>query len=161
MFEIPRYVEQPAAPAVVPTMEAWYALDVRNASMTGVVTVNDLRIRSYPGTGLELSKLQAGTSVTVIGENNGWFKVTVENGLVGWVSGEYVEWDTSGVHLIAKTGYVNVDSLNIRATPVDGTVLAVLKRDTTFTVLEVIDGWYKVNVDGIEGWVASSFVGIN
>ena len=160
VFEIPLYVDQPAAPTVEPTMEAWYAVDPHNAGMTGVVTTNELNIRSYPSSGVILDKLSMGTNVIVIGENNGWYKVTASNDLVGWVSGEYVEWDSSGAHLIGKTGYVNTEDLNLRVAPVDGTILDVLKRDTTFTIIEVNNGWYKINVNNVEGWVAGSYVGI-
>ena len=160
VFEIPKYANQPVPPAVEPSMEQWYAVDTRNAGMKGKMTANDVNIRSFPGTGTVLGKLAAGVEVTVVGENNGWFKVTASNGLSGWVSGEYVEWESTGAHLIGKSGYVNVDDLNFRSAPVNGSILAVLKRDTTFLILDVSNGWYKVNVNGVDGWVAGSFVGI-
>ena len=158
-FEIPYYVDQPAPPKVVPTMEAWYAVDPRNAGMTGFVTVDGLNIRSYPVSGASLGKLISGAAVTVIGENNNWFKVTVANGLSGWISGEFVEWDSSNKHIIGKSGYVNTDVLNLRESPETGTILTRLKRDTILTILEVNNGWYKVNVNGVDGWVSSLYVG--
>ena len=158
VFEIPYYVDQPAPPKVEPTMEAWYAVDTTNAGKTGVINASDVNLRSYPGTGAIIGKLGVDATITVIGENNNWYKVTVDNGLSGWVSGEYIKWDSSDDEIIGKTGYVNVDDLKLRKIPVDGEILTLLKRDTPLTILEVNNGWYKVNANGVDGWISSEYV---
>ena len=162
VFEIPLYANQPGAPTIVPTMEQWYDIDTSNAGKTGVVTATELKIRNYPGSGTVIGSLTTDTAVTVIGENNGWYKVTTATGLVGWVSGQYIQWDSSNADLIGKTGYVNTDvGLKLRSAPINGSVLDLLKRDTTVTILEVDNGWYKVNANGLEGWVSGLYVGFN
>ncbi len=161
VFEIPLYANQPGAPTITPTMEQWYDVDTRNSGLTGVVTATDLKIRNYPGSGAFVGSLPTTTAVTVIGENNGWYKVSTATGLVGWLPGQSVQWNSSTDHLIGKTGKVNADGLNLRATPVNGSVLVVLERNATLTIIDVDNGWYKVNANGVEGWVSGLYVGLN
>jgi len=57
----------------------------------GRVVVNSLNIRAIPaqnGT-LIANPLPKGTKVTILEEQNGWYKVSVE--IVGWVYGKYIE----------------------------------------------------------------------
>jgi uncharacterized protein YgiM (DUF1202 family) len=56
---------------------------------------------------------------------------------------------------------VTVNSLNVRAIPsTKGTVLGTLKKGMEVRVLEVKNGWKKVQSDGAapEGWVAGDYL---
>ncbi len=56
---------------------------------TGTVTAN-VKLRSAPSTDAELvSGVDSGSTVEITGEENGWYKVTV-NGMAGYISSEYV-----------------------------------------------------------------------
>lgn len=56
---------------------------------TGTVTAN-VKLRSAASTESELvSGVNSGTTVEITGEENGWYKVTV-NGMAGYISSEYV-----------------------------------------------------------------------
>lgn len=57
----------------------------------GRVIVNSLNIRAVPSTNgaLVANPLPKGTKVTILEEQNGWYKVSVE--VVGWVYGKYIE----------------------------------------------------------------------
>lgn len=59
---------------------------------TKVVTANILNLRStYSTQSTILEKLVKGTKVTILDEQNGWYKVKLSNGKVGWVSSGYVK----------------------------------------------------------------------
>ena len=50
-----------------------------------------LNIRSGPGTSYEkVASAQNGAEVTVLGEENGWYKIKYNNTDTGYVSKEYV-----------------------------------------------------------------------
>lgn len=55
----------------------------------------------------------------------------------------------------------NVYGLNVRTTPVDGTIIGKIGVDDVFAVAGESNGWYKINYNGQEGWVSGQFVGIS
>lgn len=62
------------------------------AERIGTVTTQGSRLNLREGSGMNykiIGKLDNGTTVTVLGEENGWYKVTV-NGQTGYVSGKYL-----------------------------------------------------------------------
>lgn len=57
-----------------------------------VVSKSNARIRSGPGTEYErLTSVSNGTILVIIGEEDGWYNVRLEDGTVGYVSKELVE----------------------------------------------------------------------
>ncbi|WP_193224541.1 SH3 domain-containing protein [Bacillus sp. B1-b2] len=122
-----------------------------------------------------LTKLSAGTKVTVLSESNGWAKIKVNN-VEGYVSSEYLTTQDTSTNqpeieepvketeetpqAIEKV--VNVlagSSLNVRSTPsTSGKVLTKLSKDTVVTVMSESNGWSKVKVNNIEGYVSSEFL---
>ena len=62
------------------------------AERIGTVTTQGSRLNLREGSGINykiIGKLDNGTTVTVLGEENGWYKITV-NGQTGYVSGKYL-----------------------------------------------------------------------
>lgn len=62
------------------------------AERIGTVTTQGSRLNLREGSGMNykiIGKLDNGTTVTVLGEENGWYKVSV-NGQTGYVSGKYL-----------------------------------------------------------------------
>ncbi len=50
-----------------------------------------LRVRDKPSTGgLEVAKVDPGSTYKILTEENGWYQIEYEKGKKGWVSGEYV-----------------------------------------------------------------------
>lgn len=126
------------------------------------VTADVLNVRSGAGTGHSvISKVKQGQVLQVIGQENGWFKVTV-NGQTGYVSGDFVTTGgKTGTTVQQGTGTytVNVSSLNVRTGP--ATYNAVIGGVTNGTVLNVTgaeNGWYKINHNGRTGHVSADFV---
>lgn len=138
---------------------------------TGVVTATSLNIRNGASTKEAIvAKIVKGTQVTILSSNNGWYKVKLSNGQIGFASSSYIQVRESlsqneikPVNTPAtKLGTVNVKSLNLRKGA--GTRFAVLKRLTAGTKISVVEtssGWHKIKLaDGVIGWVSSSYITI-
>ena len=62
---------------------------------TGTVTATSLNVRVGPGTSYDvLETLANGTVVTITGNSDGWYRIQY-NGTDGWISGQYVEIQTT------------------------------------------------------------------
>ncbi|MBD1221407.1 SH3 domain-containing protein [Virgibacillus halodenitrificans] len=87
-FDVPRYTNQPSA-SPKPTGDAQYALDRSLEGEIGITT-SALNFRTGPSTSFDkITTLPEGNEVTIIGENGGWYKISV-NKQEGWVSGNYI-----------------------------------------------------------------------
>ncbi|MCF2647699.1 SH3 domain-containing protein [Niallia circulans] len=140
---------------------------------------SSLNVRSTASTsGVIKGKLTAGTVVTVISEKNGWSQIKTNN-LEGYVSSEYLtsittpengtddqtdqeEDKQSEEAPTAVEKIVNVQagsSLNMRATPsTSGTILSKLAAGTVVTVQSEENGWSKIIVNNLEGYVSTEYL---
>lgn len=126
------------------------------------VTADVLNVRSGAGTGHSvISKVKQGQVLQVIGQENGWFKVTV-NGQTGYVSGDFVTTGgKTGTTVQQGTGTytVNVSSLNVRTGPsTSHTVLGSVNKGKTVQVVGEVQDWLKINFNGGTGYVSKDFV---
>lgn len=126
------------------------------------VTADVLNVRSGAGTGHSvISKVKQGQVLQVIGQENGWFKVTV-NGQTGYVSGDFVTTGgKTGTTVQQGTGTytVNVSSLNVRTGPsTSHTVLGSVNKGKTVQVVSEVQDWFKINFNGGTGYVSKDFV---
>ncbi|AXO92653.1 peptidoglycan endopeptidase [Bacillus anthracis] len=126
------------------------------------VTADVLNVRSGAGTGHSvISKVKEGQVLQVIGQENGWFKVTV-NGQTGYVSGDFVTTGgKTGTTVQQGTGTytVNVSSLNVRTGPsTSHTVLGSVNKGKTVQVVGEVQDWFKINFNGGTGYVSKDFV---
>ena len=126
------------------------------------VTADVLNVRSGAGTGHSvISKVTQGQVLQVIGQENGWFKVTV-NGQTGYVSGDFVTTGgKTGATVQQGTGTytVNVSSLNVRTGPsTSHTVLGSVNKGKTVQVVGEVQDWFKINFNGGTGYVSKDFV---
>ena len=151
---------------------------------TGTVTADALRMRSKPNTGSSiLTTLYKGTKVELLSaEENGWYKVSY-NGKEGYMSAEWLNVvvtastqapstapteeapaeepaaEEPAVITVNSTAVVMDGPLNLRTGPGTGydKVSLLLKGDKV-TVLEILDGWYRVSAKGTEGYVSAKFI---
>lgn len=156
VFEIPKYQNQPAKLAKIPTREEYYNINKGhdNANKTGIVAntgSSGLNIRSYPSVGTSIGKLADNTEITIIGENGGWYYVKTSNNIQGWVSGDYLYWK----------GVVNVDNLRFRSSPdfsKDDNIISTLNKGTPVIIMKKEKEWYQVKVEDKIGWLFAEFV---
>ena len=62
----------------------------------------------------------------------------------------------------SETGTTTDSGLRLRAKPsTDSAIYTHLSKGTKLDILETLDGWYHVSVDGMEGYVSSAYVSKN
>ena len=67
-----------------------------DSSFKATVTASVLNVRSGPSTNdIVISKINTGTEVEVLEESNGWYKVKLKNGQVGWASAQYLSTNST------------------------------------------------------------------
>ena len=161
-------------------------LKAENFDAVGSVTGSSCRMRSKPNTSSSiLGTYSAGTKMTVIGINNGWYKVQY-NGKTGYmrsdlmdiVSGSASSSSTapsqptepaqptepsepaeSLVSVDAEYGIVNGSGCRMRSEPnTSSTILGVYNRGTRMSVLGMVNNWYKVQYDGKTGYMRSDLM---
>lgn len=85
---------------------AQYISNVRTAenfSASGILTGTDIRLRDTPSTsGSVLGTYSDGTALSVIGINNGWYKVVFED-KTGYIRSDFIELKTGSVTALAPS----------------------------------------------------------
>ena len=137
--------------------------------LTGTVKVsNTLNVRKGPGTQYDrIGSVKNGVKVTILGEENGWYKIEY-NGGAGYVSKEYIVLDGTAPTVTPtatpeapKTGTVKISSntLNVRKGPGTGYArIGSVKKGATVTILGEENGWYKIEYNGGTGYVSKEYV---
>ena len=125
----------------------------------------NINVREVPGTEAEIvGKLPNNAGCEIIGTDGDWTQI--ESGKVkGYVKSEYL---MTGEAAIAKAqevkqtvATVTTTTLYVRdETNTDSHVITMMPEGEELEVLEVLDGWVKINVDSDEGYVSSDYVSI-
>jgi len=101
-----------------------------------------------------------GVPALVLGESGGWYYVSVD-GLRGYFRGEYLKLDeTIGSDDIATIVTPNNTGLNLRAGP--GTQYASIRQFKGGRYVMVLNrgkNWWKVSIDGYQGYVNTDVLG--
>ena len=134
----------------------------------GVVTATTLNVRSGARTDREIvAKITKNAKVTVASELNGWYKIKLENGTVGWVSKEYIKISSSSTssgsttnNPFPRTGTVTATHLNIRSgARVDRPLVTSVVKGTKVTLLDSLGEWYRVKLtNGVVGWAVKTYI---
>ena len=128
-------------------------------SSEGTVTADVLNVRSGPGTSYSVTtKAYKGNKVEILETSNGWYKVKLSNGKIGWVSSSYVSISSQTTSYKAT---VNANSLNVRnGAGTNYSVITKLLKGTVVDVLEsASNGWKKIKTsNGTIGWVSGSYL---
>ena len=135
---------------------------------TMYVTANaGLNLRKGPSTSYAVIKtLSKGTEVTVVSSSNGWSKVNV-GGVSGYVSSDYLSStkpstgsssSNESTSNSTSTMYTT-DRLNLRkGAGTSYSVITTLDKGIAVTVHSSSNGWSKVSVNGMTGYVSSSYL---
>lgn len=130
------------------------------------VVDGNLNVRETPSMeGTIVGKMTNYAACEILGEENGWYKITSGN-LEGYVSSEFVITGEEALVIAQSEAQlmitVTTDTLNVRKGPsTDTTVMTTVSEDADLYVLEVLDGWIKIQLDNSEGYVSSDYVNIN
>ena len=122
---------------------------------------NYVNVRSTPGEdGEVLGKLYNNSAATVDAVEGDWYKITSGN-VTGYVKQEFV---VVGNEELAKSvgrrlATVNTETLKVRTdASMDASVLGLVPGGDDLTVLEELDGWFKVTMEEGEGYVSTDYV---
>ncbi|MDI3528973.1 MAG: lactocepin [Thermoanaerobacter sp.] len=127
--------------------------------LQGVVKALALNVREGASTSTKvIGVLPRGTVVTLLEEVNGWYKINY-NGKTGYIYGVYVTVMPSSSEV--KTGRVTASVLNVREEASTSTkVIGTLSKGTVVTLLEEVNGWYKINYNGKIGYIYGKYVDV-
>ena len=112
-----------------------------------------------------IENIQEEKQLEIKSEINGWAYITVGN-IKGWVRTEnIIEKEASETeqennnNSSQKTGYISGSSVNFREEAnTSGKVISKLSRNTEVKVLSEENGWSKIEVNGTQGYVSSSYI---
>lgn len=130
------------------------------------VVDGNLNVRQTPGMdGAVVGKMTNYAACEIIGEENGWYKITSGN-LEGYVSAEYIITGEEALIVAQDEAKlmvtVTTETLNVRKGPsTDTSKITTVSKDADLYVLEVLDGWIKIQLDNNEGYISSEYVNIN
>ena len=129
-----------------------YASEIR-------ITTTRVHFRTGAGTSYtSMGVLEKGTKVNYIGESGNWTKVEY-NSKTGYISSTYLTKQES-TPSTTSTMYVTAsDGLNVRKGPSTSySIITNLAKGTEVTVHSTINGWSKITVNGIEGYVSHAYL---
>ncbi len=134
-------------------------------------TVSGLRVHSAPSTGASVvGSVNRGQRLQVLGYSNGWYKVRLPNGQVGWVSGAYIRGGSSGTtsrtgsttgRTTSGRGRTASVAVNVRSGPSTRySVIAGIPVGGSYQIIGWSHGWAKVRLpNGTVGWVDGAIIG--
>lgn len=137
------------------------------AIATAYVATNSrgLNLRSKPN-GDILGSYPRGTKVTILATDGSWSKVSVNNQtgymLSQWLSARKPAGSSSS-SAVSGSAVVNnprdTQVLFLRSKPsVESEAISYYRNGKTVTLLEKLDGWYKVKVDGQTGYMMAKYL---
>ena len=127
---------------------------------TGRVSVNELNIRSGPGTGHNVLGSFGKNDIVLIvqaGSKGGWHQI-LYSGKSAYVYADYVDLSNP------TTGTITASVLNVRKGP--GTthdILGTLKKGDNVEIiqLDAAQDWHKIIYNGVEGYVHASYLTVS
>ena len=125
------------------------------------IRITTARVHFRTGAGTNYSSmgvLDTGVKVTYISESGNWTKVQY-NSKTGYICSDYLKKESS-TSTTTKTMYVTASAgLNLRKGPSTSyAVIKTLSKGTEVTVISSSNGWSKVNVGGVSGYVSSDYL---
>ena len=133
----------------------------------GTVTASALNIRSGASTSHSIvAKAYKGNKVEILETSNGWYKVKLSNGKIGWGSGEYIvvstisSGESTQTPSTGKKGTVTASALNIRSgASTSHSIVTKAYKGNTVEILESSNGWHKVKLsNGKIGWGSAQYI---
>lgn len=130
----------------------------------GIANVdNNLNIRKEPdGSAKLVGKLPKNAACEIIEEADGWAHI-ISGEVEGYVSSEYLLTGMDAVNvartLVHNQAEVTCDALKVREeASTEAEVIMTVAKGEKLDVIEELDGWVKIDLDGQEVYVSSEYV---
>ena len=150
-------------------MYAKYLGEEGSTDVTRYVSTNTrgLNLRNEPN-GTILGSYPRGTAVTVLATDGAWSKVSVD-GKTGYMFSQWLSsrkpgdnGSTSALGTAVVCNPKDTQVLFLRSEPSTSSAsLGYYRNGKTVTLLEKLDGWYKVQVDGKTGYMMAAYLKVN
>lgn len=125
---------------------------------TGIVNADVLNFRVEPDLSSKIIlQLREGTKVEVLGDLDGWYKISFNN-ITGWVYGKYLSVEEES-HL---KGVISATNVNIRSGPsTENYVLRMLNKGEEVYVTGRSKNWYSIRMDdGLDAWIYGELLNV-
>ncbi|MBQ4611506.1 MAG: SH3 domain-containing protein [Clostridia bacterium] len=121
------------------------------AADMGIITADGVNLRESPDTGSSvLDTLSLGQEAEVLAVENGWYRIMLPGGTVGYIRQDYIFSNSSG----SRGGYVLDDSAYMRGGPSENTyAIKQLTVGQGVKIKAVIGEWFFVVADETAGYV--------
>ncbi|MDE6208430.1 MAG: C40 family peptidase [Lachnospiraceae bacterium] len=130
----------------------------------GISNVTDyLNVRENPGTQNKvIGKMPGNCACEILEEVDGWYKIK-SGDVEGYVCADYIltgyEANVKAMESMTTELYVNCSVLNVRQEPsTDCNVSTAVFEGEYLEILEELDGWYKVDINNLQGYVSADYV---
>ncbi len=133
-----------------------------NLGISNVTTY--LNVRKGAGTNNTIiGKMPGNAACEILETKNGWYKIK-SGDVTGYVSADYIltgyEANVKAMEKMEKMLIVNCDKLNVREQP--STSCDVSTKVSKGAHLEILeeekDGWYKISINNLTGYVSADYV---
>ena len=136
---------------------------------TGVVKGGCLILRAEPSfNGAIRASYPSGTTVTITGQIGSWYAVTTQDGLTGYMLGDYLQvggssgGSTGTGTFIDSTAYItSANGLNVRMRSGPGkgySVVASYAPGTQCTIISPGNNWCRIQVGSYTGYMMTQFL---
>lgn len=123
-------------------------------------TGSSVNLRTTAG-GAVMTSLPQNAKIAVIENSGDWYKVAAY-GMTGYVSGQYVKGIPDCDFTLGTATVTCETTVNVRSKPsTDSGVLTSVSNGGVVWVIGVENGWYKVTVGDVTGYMAAPYVYIN
>ncbi|HCD09691.1 MAG TPA: peptidoglycan endopeptidase [Thermoanaerobacter sp.] len=129
----------------------------------GKITGNYVNVRTQGSlSGSIITRLNLNDTVTVLDQQNGWYKIKLSDGKEGWVFGEYLALVNGQNAPVTGVGTVTGSRVNVRsAASLSASIITQLAKNTVVDVLGKQNDWYKVRLsNNKEGWIYSQYLAV-
>lgn len=122
----------------------------------GMVTGNAVNVRDGAGTQYQvIATAYAGGRIKALEQSNGWTKVELADGRVGYLSSDYIRIDSSN----GQKGYVKGTVVNVRdGAGIDYKVIGTVTYGQSLDVTGSENGWFSIAYNGATGYVFGEYI---
>ena len=124
-----------------------------------------VNVRTTPSTdGEVVGKIYDGSAATILTTEGEWYQIESGN-VTGYIKSEYFvtgsDAEALATELAHRIGTVNTTTLYVRSeATTESACLTLIPLGEEYTVVEEVEGWAKIEIDSIQGWVSKEYLDI-
>lgn len=144
--------------AVIATILVITTITASAVEYIGVGTISGSTVNVREGAGTQhkvIATGYAGGKLKAVEQINGWTKVELADGSIGYVSSDYIKVDA----LNGQKGFVTGSVVNVReGASVDYKVIGSVTYGQSVDVTGSENGWFSIAYNGVTGYVCGEYI---